>query len=203
MKLQEKFTSFLIFLLLLLVGGLVYMFIIQDQPSNDGEQVGIAYETEDLNGVYTNPLMGFGFRYPTRYQISREELEDLSKERDRRPYVLILTLEDWTSPQHPKLNLYINAEVPIARAERTMTLLQDDIGLYLADVFEDDTRDGDEVRTIGSIVMSDDNVYSFEFTFDRGLYDYGPDLTKMISSFGLYSAEPINEEGGFVDSDEE
>lgn len=177
-----------------MVAGLVYFFIIEDRPEEETNGVGIEYETEELNGVYTNPLIGFGFRYPTRYQISCEKFEDLSQEREQRPHVLILTLEDWASPQHPKLNLYINAEVPIARAERTLTLLQDGIGLYLAEVFEDKTRDSEEIRTIGSIVASDNNVYTFEFTFERGLYDYEPDLKAMISSFGLYPEEETEDE---------
>lgn len=203
MKLQEKIASFVIFILLLTIAGLVYHYIIEDRPKEQTDGAGIEYETEVLNGVYTNPLIGFGFRYPTRYQISREEFEDLSKEREQRPYVLLLTLEDWTSPQHPKLNLYINADVPIARAERTLTLLQDGIGLYLAEVFEDKTRNSDQVRTVGSIVASDNNVYTFELIFDRGLYDYGPDLEAVISSFGLYPEVENTKIDESVDSEEE
>ncbi|MFH1433819.1 MAG: hypothetical protein ABIG32_02905 [Candidatus Uhrbacteria bacterium] len=189
MKLKEFFTLIIIVVLLVLAGAVMLKFYFTETINEPALEFGTVLEAPPADGVYTNPLIGFGFRYPSRYEIVDETLVDRSEERDRRVYELAVTLEAKDLSGKPRLTLYINQEVPIERASRTLTLLQDDIGVYLAEISTDQTFTSRNVRTIGSIVMSDDNVYTWEFVFERGEYDYTEDLKLMLSTFGIYRLE--------------
>lgn len=203
MKLKEFFTIIIVVVLLVIAAAVMLKFYFTETESKTSPESGTLLEAPAADGVYTNPLIGFGFRYPSRYEITNETLTDMSPERERRIYELSVTLEAKDAAGKPRLTLYVNQEVPIERASRTLTLLQDDIGVYLAEIFEDQTFENHEVRTIGSIVMSDDNVYTWEFVFERGLYDYTEDLKVMLSTFGIYRIEePVEEEADGVDKTE-
>ena len=176
-------------------GWLFYKYYILNPPLDNENYFGQKIEKTEPSQHYTNTDLNFGFRYPEGYEITREYQVDKSDQRQQRQYELVLTLSNFSSPGQPKLNLYVNQEVPIARADRTLTLLQDDVGLYLADIFEDKSLDQSLVRTVGSLVMSNDNVYTWEFIFKRGRYDYQPDLESMLDYFGIFrTVEEVEEE---------
>ena len=186
MKIKEIFAVACLVILAGIIGWFAYDYYFGDAPVDTEPAFGTPVQEPELNKAYHNETLGFGFRYPERYEVIKEQLIDYSDVRDRRANVLILTLEDKTGLGRAKLTLNVNKEVAIERAERTLTLLQDDIGVYLADVFEDTSLNRDVVRTIGSIVMTDDNVYTWEFVFNKGKYDYGPELEAMLDMFGIY-----------------
>lgn len=201
MKSKEILTIIAIIILALIGGYLLYQYSTTEQLPREPASYGTEVITPKTDRVYTNPLIGFGFRYPSDYEVTSEILVDMSEERSTRIYELALTLEDTNRPGTPQLNLYINKTIPTERAERTLTFVQDDVGVYIAEIFEDKTLDDERVRTIGSIVMSDDNVYTWEFLFERGAYDYGPELEAMLATFGIYVQATAEEE--VIDSEAE
>ncbi len=194
MKLKNFFTIIIIIFLLAIGAGLLYQFYSMEELPREVESYGTPVPTPVTDQVYTNAAIGFGFRYPKQYKITREDFVDLSDVQERRSSVLTLVLEDMDRVSHPTLTLYVNVEVPIERAERTLTFMQDGKGIYLAEVFEDKTLIDEQIRTIGSIVMSDDNVYTWEFTFGRGEFDFGPELEAILATFGIYELETEREE---------
>ncbi len=185
MKLKDAVAVISILILVAVSGWLYYRFYWTDQLP-EAPTFGTEVEQPLADREYHNETLGFGFRYPSSYEITREQLIDYSDVREIRPYILTLTLEHRDNVARPKLILHVNKEPTSERAERTLTLLQDDIGVYLADVYEDDTLERDYVRTIGSLVMTDNNVYTWEYTFRRGRDDYQPHLEAMIKYFGIY-----------------
>lgn len=191
-------------LIILISGGIAYLVYDQliEQSAPEEQSVGVPVELPTLEQTYKNELLGFGLDYPDNYVLIEETMEDYSWLRETRTNELLLVLEALESKQQPRLILYVNKEIPATRADRTLTLLQDNNGLYLTEVFEDQTRHEEQIRTFGSIVMSDNNVYTWEFVFGRGKYDYGSDLEAILSSFGIYETEedeteetaPVDEE---------
>jgi len=203
MKFKDFFTIVIVIILTIIGGAIAYKYYIADIAADPAPQFGTVLEAPVADQIYTNNLIGFGFRYPSRYEIVNESVLDLSGERERRVSVLNMTLEAKDIEGKPRLNFYVNYEVPITRSSRTLTLLQDDIGLYLAEIAEDESFESHEVRTFGSIVMDDDNVYAWEFIFEMGQYDYIKDLELMLSTFGIYrTTEPIDEEADSLDKTE-
>ncbi len=198
MKFKDILATICIVALLALGAGYVIYDQLIDRPDPDQISAGAPIESPALDQTYDNSILGFGFEYPGRYAITQEIVEDYSWLRETRIKELLLVLEDQESRQSPRLTLYVNKEIPATRSDRTLTLLQDNNGLYLAELFEDQTRNEEQVRTFGSLVMSDNNVYTWEFVFDRGKYDYGPDLAAILSEFGIYeveeAVEPVDEE---------
>jgi hypothetical protein len=194
MKPKEIFAIICLIILAGILGWFAYDYYFRDEPIDTNPAFGTPVQRPNLDRAYHNDILGFGFRYPDRYEITKEQLIDYSDIQDRRSNVLTLTLEDKTGLGQAKLTLFVNKEVAIERAERTMTLLQNDIGVYLADIFEDTSLNRDVVRTIGSIVMTDDNVYTWEYIFNKGKYDYGPELEAMLEMFGIYRTTEAGEE---------
>jgi len=189
MKLKDILAVFSLVVLLLLGAGYVIYDQFVDQPGPEALSFGTPVSTPALGQTYKNDTLGFGFDYPAQYSLVWEVAEDYSWLRETRINELMLVFENQENRQAPHLTLYVNKEIPATRADRTLTLLQDNNGLYLAEVFEDKTLSEDKIRTFGSLVMSDNNVYTWEFVFDRGKYDYGPDLKAIMSSFGLYQVD--------------
>tara|TARA_Y100000031_G_scaffold100462_1_gene110188 strand:- start:85 stop:693 length:609 start_codon:yes stop_codon:yes gene_type:complete len=193
MKLKD-IVAILSVLIILVVSGWFYYHLYWTDQVPEAPTFGTEVEQPQADREYHNETLGFGFRYPSSYEITKEQLIDYSDVREIRPYVLTLTLEHKDNVARPKLILHVNKEPTSERAERTLTLLQDDIGVYLADVYEDDTLERDYVRTIGSLVMTDNNVYTWEFTFRRGRSDYQPHLEAMLDYFGIYQDTTTEEE---------
>ena len=202
MKTKDIVTVGTIVVLTIVAGFLFYEYQTFEREPRTAIEYGNPVPTPKLDRIYTNPQVGFGLRYSSDYTLTGEDFTDMSETRSTRINELILTFEDTERLGHPRLNLYVNATVPTERAERTLTFVQDYLGIYVVETFKDRTLDDDEVRTVGSIVMSDDNVYTWEFVFDRGPYDYGPELEAMIANFGLYQNVPESEEEA-VDTEEE
>ncbi|MFH1315050.1 MAG: hypothetical protein ABIH67_01505 [Candidatus Uhrbacteria bacterium] len=185
-----RFKDILAILSLLTVaiigGWLAYRFWWIDPLVENQQSFGLPVEQPILSQTYTNETFGFGFLYPSSYKIIKEDLIDMSAYREERINELILVLADFSGLQRKILTLYVNKEMPIERADRTLTLLQDDIGIFLSDIFENRFLGREYVRSVGSLVMSDDNVYTWEFVFERGKYDYGPELNTMFEYFGIF-----------------
>jgi len=183
----KDILAILSLLALVLIGGwLAYQYWWLDPAVDDQQYFGVAVEEPPMTQSYTNEVLGFGFLYPNSYTIMEVDLIDMSEYREERINEVILKLTDLNGLQRKILTLYVNKEMPIARADRTLTLLQDDIGIFMSDVFENHFLDREYIRSVGSLVMSDDNVYSWEFVFERGKYDYGPELEAMLKYFGIY-----------------
>jgi len=183
----KDILAILSLLALALIGGwLAYQCWWIDPLVEDEQYFGIPVEQPTLNQSYTNEVFGFGFLYPGNYKIIKEDLIDMSEYREQRINELILQLADLNGLQRRILTLYVNKEMPIERADRTLTLLQNDIGIFLSDIFENRFLGREYIRSVGSLVMSDNNVYTWEFIFERGKYDYGPELNSMFEYFGIY-----------------
>ena len=140
---------------------------------------------------YKKEKIGFGFNFPSVYKIEKEELVNKSNERDRRVNELTLILSAPELVGTPQIILNVNTTLATGRADTILTMLQDGKGLFIAERTIDPTLSEGRIVVVGSLVMSDDNVYTWQISFDRGIKDYSSHLEAILSSFGLFETEKI------------